>query len=53
MRELTRQRPEAEPIDVLAITFELNHLDADLRWIEEAGMRLDEIRARATADRLS
>ena len=44
MRELTRQRRGASPADLLAITFELNHLDADLRWIEEAGRRLDELR---------
>jgi len=25
---------------MLAITYELSHLDADLRWIEEAGSRL-------------
>ncbi len=44
MRELTRQRRGASPADLLAITFELNHLDADLRWIEEAGRRLDDLR---------
>ena len=44
MRELTRQRRGASPADLLAIIFELNHLDADLRWIEEAGRRLDELR---------
>lgn len=44
MRELTKRRRTASPADLLAITFELNHLDADLRWIEEAGHRLDELR---------
>jgi DNA-binding PadR family transcriptional regulator len=44
MRELTQQRRAASPTDLLAITFELNHLDADLRWIDEAGRRLDELR---------
>lgn len=47
MRTLTARRFEASPLEVLAITFELNHLDADLKWIEEAGLRLDDIRARA------
>lgn len=41
MRELTAARPEADAVDTLAITYELAHLDADLRWIEEAGARLD------------
>lgn len=44
MRELTRQRPEATPAEQLAITYELTHLDADLRWIEEAGSRLEDLR---------
>lgn len=43
MRELTRQRLEADPAAQLAITYELAHLDADLRWIEEAGARLKEL----------
>jgi DNA-binding PadR family transcriptional regulator len=44
MRELTRQRPTADAGTQLAITYELAHLDADLRWIEEAGARLEELR---------
>lgn len=40
MRELTAARAEADPVELLALTYELNHLDADLRWIEEAGHRL-------------
>jgi len=43
MRALTWERKEAAPAQLLAITFELNHLDADLRWIEEAGRRLDDL----------
>lgn len=43
MRVLTKAGSSAGPAEVLAITFELNHLDADLRWIEEAGQRLEEI----------
>jgi DNA-binding PadR family transcriptional regulator len=46
MRELTQQRrAAASQAELLAITFELNHLDADLRWIDEAGRRLDELRS--------
>jgi DNA-binding PadR family transcriptional regulator len=41
MRALTTQRTQADPAELLAITYELAHLDADLRWIEEAGARLD------------
>ncbi|MFC7493694.1 MULTISPECIES: PadR family transcriptional regulator [unclassified Nocardioides] len=44
MRELTQERKSAEPAAQLAITYELAHLDADLRWIEEAGTRLEELR---------
>jgi len=40
MRELTTARKSADPAEMLAITYELSHLDADLRWIEEAGSRL-------------
>jgi DNA-binding PadR family transcriptional regulator len=40
MRELTAARRTADGLDTLAITYELNHLDADLRWIEEAGHRI-------------
>ena len=44
MRELTQQRKAATPAAQLAITYELAHLDADLRWIEEAGTRLEDLR---------
>lgn len=43
MRELTKSRRTAEPEDLLAVTFELNHLDADLQWIAEAGQWLASI----------
>jgi len=43
MRLLTRARAPAEPVDLLAVTFELNHLDADLHWIEESGRRLPDL----------
>lgn len=40
MRELQSERRTAHGSDLLAITYELAHLDADLRWIEQAGRRL-------------
>jgi len=43
MRALTQRRRTADTAEVLAITFELNHLDADLKWIEEAGRRLADL----------
>lgn len=43
MRELTTAGRTGVAATVLAITFELNHLDADLRWIEEAGQRLGQM----------
>lgn len=49
MRELTAAKGTAAAPDLLSLTYELAHLDADLRWIEEAGGRLeglcDELRA--------
>lgn len=45
MRELTRLQARASAPELLAVTFELNHLDADLRWIDEAGQRLVDVRA--------
>lgn len=45
MRELQRRRRDAGPPELLAVTYELAHLDADLRWIEDAGQRLDTLRA--------
>lgn len=50
MRELTRARTEAEAATQLALTYELAHLDADLRWIEEAGARMDRLRETARSD---
>ncbi|UJH70353.1 PadR family transcriptional regulator [Ornithinimicrobium sp. INDO-MA30-4] len=41
MRVLTRARGEADAATTLALTYEIAHLDADLRWIEESGQRLD------------
>jgi len=45
MRELTERRRTADAGEVLAIGYELAHLDADLRWIEESGQRLDKVRS--------
>lgn len=44
MRELQALRREAEGPDLLAVTYELAHLDADLRWIEQSGARLSSMR---------
>lgn len=41
MRELQTMRRGAAGPDLLAVTYELAHLDADLRWIEQSGPRLD------------
>ncbi|TDE14043.1 PadR family transcriptional regulator [Jiangella asiatica] len=44
MRELQAARRQATGAVLLAVTYELAHLDADLRWIEESGTRLDTVR---------
>ena len=44
MRELTARRRGAEPALLLQLDYELTHLDADLRWIQEAGQRLEALR---------
>jgi DNA-binding PadR family transcriptional regulator len=44
MRDLQRSRRDAEGADLLALTYELAHLDADLRWIEESAARLEATR---------
>lgn len=43
MRELTAAKGGAPAPDLLAMTYELAHLDADLRWIEEAGGRIHSL----------
>ncbi|GAA4063505.1 PadR family transcriptional regulator [Nonomuraea soli] len=40
MRELTAEKGAGTPAQVLAADFALQHLDADLRWIETALARL-------------
>lgn len=42
MRELTAQKASGVPAQVLAADYALQHLDADLRWIETALSRLKE-----------
>lgn len=44
MRELQQRRRDAAGAQLLAITYEIAHLDADLRWIEDSGARIDEVR---------
>jgi DNA-binding PadR family transcriptional regulator len=40
MRALTERRRDADLVEALACDHELFHLEADLRWIENAGKRL-------------
>ncbi|MCF6470972.1 PadR family transcriptional regulator [Nonomuraea sp. MG754425] len=42
MRELTAQKASDVPAQVLAADYALQHLDADLRWIETALARMKE-----------
>lgn len=44
MRELQLMRRQAAGPDLLAVTYELAHLDADLRWIAESGARLEQLK---------
>lgn len=46
MRELTARKLDGDEMDALACDFELFHLEADLRWIELAGSRVESSRAR-------
>lgn len=50
MRELTARRREAEPALLLKLDYELTHLDADLRWIQDAGRRLAALRVQWQID---
>ena len=45
MRELQALRRGATGPDLLSVTYELTHLDADLRWIEQSGARLAQMRS--------
>jgi DNA-binding PadR family transcriptional regulator len=44
MRELQQRRRSAQGAELLALTYEIAHLDADLRWIEDSGARIDDVR---------
>jgi DNA-binding PadR family transcriptional regulator len=44
MRELTRRKRDGDVADALTADFALFHMEADLRWIELAGARLDKLR---------
>lgn len=46
MRELTERRRTEDIVGALACDHELFHLEADLRWIEQAGERLIPARTR-------
>lgn len=50
MRKLQARRREATGADLLAVTYELTHLDADLRWIEQSGKRLEGLRVDITKE---
>lgn len=45
MRELTRARRGLPVVDRVALDYEIAHLDADLRWMEETAARLEDMRA--------
>lgn len=49
MRDLQLLRRDATGADLLAVTYELTHLDADLRWIEQSGQRLERTRSELKA----
>ncbi|TDC57040.1 PadR family transcriptional regulator [Jiangella ureilytica] len=51
MRALQAQRRGSTGPELLAVTYELAHLDADLRWIEESGARLGAVREQLVAAR--
>jgi DNA-binding PadR family transcriptional regulator len=44
MRELTEMKRSGDLADALVSDYALFHLEADLRWIEMAGARLDRLR---------
>ncbi len=45
MRELTERKRDGDLADALACDFELFHLEADIKWIELAGARVERIAA--------
>ncbi len=53
MRELTERKRAGDLTDALACDFELIHLEADLRWIELAGRRVDRLRQELSGGRVN
>jgi DNA-binding PadR family transcriptional regulator len=49
MRELTAERASGSPAQALAADYALQHLDADLRWIETAMERLADLKMETDA----
>ncbi len=49
MREITAARHDVDVLERLAGDYEIAHLEADLRWIEIAGARLDALRKELSA----
>jgi len=45
MRELTERKRTGDLADALACDFELFHLEADIKWIELAGARVERVAA--------
>jgi len=43
MRDLTEQRRHANLAERLVADYALFHLEADLRWIDLAGARIDQL----------
>jgi hypothetical protein len=52
MRELTRQKQDADLATVVLCDHALFHLEADLRWIDLMGARLNELRERVKTEEL-
>jgi DNA-binding PadR family transcriptional regulator len=50
MREVTDRRRGADLIDAMACDLELDHLEADVKWIEDASRRLKRERDAARKD---
>jgi DNA-binding PadR family transcriptional regulator len=50
MRALTRKKSAGDVADALAADFALFHLEADLRWIELTGARLNKLRKELAED---
>ena len=44
MRDLTRRKASGRPGDALVADYALFHMEADLRWIELAGARLERLK---------